>query len=164
MIVTTLSHDLENDPDILAMIAASAALTLSGAPFMGPIGAARVGFINNEYVLNPQLDEMPESQLDLVVAGTQDAVLMVESEAKELTEDVMLGAVMFGHRHFQPVIDAIIKLAEKAAKEPRELDVGRQRGARKGNARPGRAGPARRLRDPRQDGSATRRSMPPRPR
>jgi polyribonucleotide nucleotidyltransferase len=123
VIVTTLSHDLENDPDILAMIASSAALTLSGAPFMGPIGAARVGFINNEYVLNPVLEEMPESQLDLVVAGTQDAVLMVESEAKELNEDVMLGAVMFGHRHFQPVIDAIIKLAEKAAKEPRELAV-----------------------------------------
>ncbi|MEA2947590.1 MAG: polyribonucleotide nucleotidyltransferase, partial [Alphaproteobacteria bacterium] len=123
VIVTTLSHDLENDPDILAMIASSAALTLSGAPFMGPIGAARVGFVNNEYVLNPVLDEMGESQLDLVVAGTQDAVLMVESEAKELTEDVMLGAVMFGHRHFQPVIAAIIKLAEKAAKEPRELTV-----------------------------------------
>jgi polyribonucleotide nucleotidyltransferase len=121
--VTVLSHDLENDPDIVAMIAASAALTLSGAPFMGPIGGARVGFINNEYVLNPALDEMPESQLDLVVAGTQDAVLMVESEAKELSEDIMLGAVMFGHRHFQPVIEAIIKLAEKAAKEPRELTV-----------------------------------------
>jgi polyribonucleotide nucleotidyltransferase len=123
VIVTTLSHDLENDPDILAMIAASAALTLSGAPFMGPLGAARVGFVNDEYVLNPLLDEMTESQLDLVVAGTQDAVLMVESEAKELTEEVMLGAVMFGHRHFQPVIEAIIKLAEKAAKEPRELQV-----------------------------------------
>jgi polyribonucleotide nucleotidyltransferase len=123
VIVTTLSHDLENDPDILAMIAASAALTLSGAPFMGPLGAARVGFVNNEYVLNPLLDEMTESQLDLVVAGTQDAVLMVESEAKELTEEVMLGAVMFGHRHFQPVIEAIIKLAEKAAKEPRELQA-----------------------------------------
>jgi polyribonucleotide nucleotidyltransferase len=104
-------------------VAASAALTLSGAPFVGPIGAARVGFINNEYVLNPQIDEMTESQLDLVVAGTQDAVLMVESEAKELTEEVMLGAVMFGHRHLQPVIEAIIKLAEKAAKEPRELTV-----------------------------------------
>jgi polyribonucleotide nucleotidyltransferase len=90
---------------------------------MGPIGAARVGFINNEYVLNPQIDEMAESQLDLVVAGTQDAVLMVESEAKELSEDIMLGAVMFGHRHFQPVIDAIIRLAEKAAKEPRELTL-----------------------------------------
>jgi polyribonucleotide nucleotidyltransferase len=123
VIVTTLSHDLENDPDVLAMVAASAALTLSGAPFMGPIGAARVGFINNEYVLNPQLDEMTESQLDLVVAGTTDAVLMVESEAKELSEDIMLGAVMFGHRHFQPVIEAIIKLAEKAAKEPRELTL-----------------------------------------
>ncbi len=123
VIVTVLSHDLENDPDILAMVAASAALTLSGAPFMGPIGAARVGFINNEYVLNPQVDEMPESGLDLVVAGTQDAVLMVESEAKELSEDIMLGAVMFGHRHFQPLIDAIIRLAEKAAKEPRELTV-----------------------------------------
>jgi polyribonucleotide nucleotidyltransferase len=123
VIVTTLSHDLENDPDILALVAASAALTLSGAPFMGPIGAARVGFVNNEYVLNPTLDEMTESHLDLVVAGTADAVLMVESEAKELNEDVMLGAVMFGHRHFQPVIDAIIKLAEKAAKEPRELNL-----------------------------------------
>ena len=123
VIVTTLSHDLENDPDILAMVAASAALTLSGAPFMGPIGGARVGFINNEYVLNPQIDEMAESKLDLVVAGTQDAVLMVESEAKELSEEIMLGAVMFGHRHFQPVIEAIIKLAEKAAKEPRELTV-----------------------------------------
>ncbi|HXD14733.1 MAG TPA: polyribonucleotide nucleotidyltransferase [Xanthobacteraceae bacterium] len=123
VIVTVLSHDLENDPDIVAMIAASAALTLSGAPFMGPIGAARVGFIGNEYVLNPQIDEMTESQLDLVVAGTQDAVLMVESEAKELSEEVMLGAVMFGHRHMQPVIEAIIKLAEKAAKEPRELIV-----------------------------------------
>jgi polyribonucleotide nucleotidyltransferase len=123
VIVTVLSHDLENDPDILAMVAASAALTLSGVPFMGPIGAARVGFINDEYVLNPQIDEMSESRLDLVVAGTQDAVLMVESEAKELSEDIMLGAVMFGHRHFQPVIDAIIKLAEKAAKEPRELKL-----------------------------------------
>jgi polyribonucleotide nucleotidyltransferase len=123
VIITTLSHDLENDPDILAMIAASAALTLSGAPFMGPIGGARVGFINDEYVLNPQIDEMAESKLDLVVAGTQDAVLMVESEAKELSEDIMLGAVMFGHRHFQPVIEAIIRLAEKAAKEPRELTL-----------------------------------------
>src|SRR5437764_12888982 len=121
VIITVLSHDLENDPDIVAMVASSAALTLSGVPFMGPIGGARVGFINNEYVLNPQLDEMSESQLDLIVAGTQDAVLMVESEAKELAEDVMLGAVMFGHRHLQPVIEAIIKLAEKAAKEPREL-------------------------------------------
>src|SRR5215203_3320821 len=123
VIVTTLSHDLENDPDILALVAASAALTLSGAPFMGPIGAARVGFTNNEYVLNPTLDEMAESNLDLVVAGTGDAVLMVESEAKELNEDVMLGAVMFGHRHFQPVIQAIVDLAEKAAKEPRDVKI-----------------------------------------
>ncbi|MBV9349010.1 MAG: polyribonucleotide nucleotidyltransferase, partial [Pseudolabrys sp.] len=121
VIVTTLSHDLENDPDIVAMVAASAALTLSGAPFMGPIGAARVGFSNGEYVLNPTLEEMKESQLDLVIAGTQDAVMMVESEAKELSEEIMLGAVMFGHRHFQPVINAIIQLAEKAAKDPREL-------------------------------------------
>ncbi len=121
VIINVLSHDLENDPDIVAMVAASAALTLSGAPFMGPIGGARVAFINNEYVLNPQIDEMQESQLDLVVAGTQDAVLMVESEAKELPEEIMLGAVMFGHRHFQPVINAIIELAEKAAKEPREI-------------------------------------------
>src|SRR6201998_1780414 len=123
VIVTTLSHDMENDPDVLAMVAASAALTLSGVPFKGPIGAARVGFANDEYVLNPTLDEMTETQLDLVVAGTGDAVLMVESEAKELNEDVMLGAVMFGHRHFQPVIKAIIELAEKAAKEPREVTV-----------------------------------------
>jgi polyribonucleotide nucleotidyltransferase len=121
VIINVLSHDLENDPDIVAMVAVSAALTLSGAPFMGPIGGARVAFINNEFVLNPQIDEMTESQLDLVVAGTQDAVLMVESEAKELPEEVMLGAVMFGHRHFQPVINAIIELAEKAAKEPREV-------------------------------------------
>ncbi|MGB7041514.1 MAG: polyribonucleotide nucleotidyltransferase, partial [Xanthobacteraceae bacterium] len=121
VIVTVLSHDQENDPDIVAMIAVSAALTLSGAPFMGPIGAARVGFSNGEYVLNPTLDEMKETKLDLVVAGTQDAVLMVESEAQELSEEIMLGAVMFGHRHFQPVIKAIIALAEKAAKEPREF-------------------------------------------
>ena len=131
VIVTVLSHDLENDPDIVAMVAASAALTLSGMPFMGPIGGARVGFINGEYVLNPQLDQMKESQLDLVVAGTADAVLMVESEAKELSEDVMLGAVMFGHRHFQPVIDAIIRLAEKAAKEPRDFSCRTTRSSRR---------------------------------
>src|SRR6201993_5127123 len=124
VIVTVLSHDMENDPDILALVAASAALTISGAPFKGPIGAARVGFANDEYVLNPTLDEMVETQLDLVVAGTADAVLMVESEAKELNEDIMLGAVMFGHRHFQPVIKAIIELAEKAAKEPRDVELG----------------------------------------
>ena len=123
VIVTVLSHDMENDPDIVALVASSAALTLSGAPFKGPIGAARVGFANDEFILNPTLDEMVDTQLDLVVAGTADAVLMVESEAKELNEDIMLGAVMFGHRHFQPVINAIIELAEKAAKEPREVTV-----------------------------------------
>src|SRR4249919_2127573 len=118
VVVTVLSHDMENDPDILGMVAASAALTLSGVPFVGPIGAARVGFIGGEYVLNPMIDEMSSSDLDLVVAGTGDAVMMVESEAKELNEKQMLEAVMFGHRGFQPVIQAIIKLAEKAAKEP----------------------------------------------
>ena len=123
IVVTVVQHDLENDPDILSIVATSAALTLSGVPFMGPIGGARVGYINGEYVLNPHVDEMQESKLDLVVAGTTDAVLMVESEAKELGEDLMLGAVMFGHKGFQPVIEAIIKLAEKAAKEPRELAV-----------------------------------------
>jgi len=123
VVTTVLSHDLENDPDIVAMVAASAALTISGVPFMGPIGGARVGLINGAFVLNPQLDEMAESKLDLVVAGTVDAVLMVESEAKELSEDDMLGAVMFGHRGFQPVIEAIIKLAERSAKEPRDLKV-----------------------------------------
>ncbi|WP_411033901.1 polyribonucleotide nucleotidyltransferase [Shinella sp. BYT-45] len=121
VVVTVIQHDLENNPDILSMVAASAALTLSGVPFMGPIGGARVGYINGEYVLNPHLDEMDESSLDLVVAGTQEAVLMVESEAKELPEDVMLGAVVFGQKGFQPVIDAIIKLAEVAAKEPRDF-------------------------------------------
>ncbi len=121
VIVTVLSHDLENAPDVLAMVAASAALTLSGVPFMGPIAAARVGYIDGAYVLNPQLDEEAENKLDLVVAGTHDAVMMVESEAKELPEDVMLGAVMFGHAGFQPVIEAIIRLAEKAAKEPRDF-------------------------------------------
>src|SRR3954471_8054673 len=118
VVATVLSHDMENDPDILALVASSAALTLSGVPFLGPIGAARVGLIGGEFVLNPMLDEMAESSLDLVIAGTQDAVMMVESEAKELHEKQMLEAVMFGHRGFQPVIQAIIKLAEKAAKEP----------------------------------------------
>lgn len=121
VVLTVVQHDLDNNPDILAMVAASAALTISGVPFMGPIGGARVGYINGEYVLNPNIDEMPESQLDLIVAGTSDAVLMVESEAEELSEDVMLGAVMFGHKSFQPVIEAIIKLAEVAAKEPRDF-------------------------------------------
>ena len=120
VVVTVLSHDLENDPDIVGIVAASAALTLSGVPFMGPIGAARVGYIGGQYKLNPPLQEMEQSSLDLVVAGTADAVLMVELEAKELPEDVMLGAVMFGHKHFQPIIEAIIRLAEKAAKEPRD--------------------------------------------
>ncbi|HEV2551406.1 MAG TPA: polyribonucleotide nucleotidyltransferase [Stellaceae bacterium] len=121
VICTVLSHDLENDPDIVAMVGASAALCLSGIPFLGPIGGARVGYISGQYVLNPQLDEMPNSQLDLVVAGTQEGVLMVESEAKELSEEVMLGAVMFGHQQLQPVIQAIIELAEAAAKEPWDL-------------------------------------------
>ncbi len=121
VVVTVVQHDLENDPDILSIIATSAALTLSGVPFMGPIGGARVGWINGQYVLNPHIDEMPESKLDLVVAGTDAAVLMVESEAKELPEDVLLGAVMFGQKGFQPVIEAIIKLAEVAAKEPRDF-------------------------------------------
>ena len=120
VIVNVLSHDLENDPDIVAICAVSAALTLSGVPFQGPIGGARVGYINGEYVLNTPIDKMPESSLDLVVAGTADAVLMVESEAKELPEDIMLGAVMFGHRSMQAVINGIIRLAEKAAKEPRD--------------------------------------------
>ena len=124
VICTVLSHDLENDPDVVAMIAASAALTLSGAPFRGPIGCARVGYANGEYVLNPAVDDMhklrenPEQRLDLVVAGTKDAVMMVESEAYELSEDEMLGAVNFGHQAMQPVIDLIIDLAEDAAKEP----------------------------------------------
>ena len=122
VIITVMQHDLENNPDVVSMIAASAALTLSGIPFMGPIGGARVGYINGEYVLNPHVDEMIESTLDLIVAGTQDAVLMVELEAGELAEDVMLGAVMFGHRAIQPVMDGIIKLAEAAAKEPREFE------------------------------------------
>ncbi|MBI3709018.1 MAG: polyribonucleotide nucleotidyltransferase [Proteobacteria bacterium] len=118
VIATVLSHDLENDPDIVALIGSSAALTISGIPFLGPIAGARVGYINGEYKLNPQIDEMSASELDLVVAGTREGVLMVESEAKELTEKVMLGAVMFGHRACQPVIEAIIALAERCAKEP----------------------------------------------
>lgn len=120
VVITVVQHDLENNPDIISLIGASAALTLSGVPFMGPVGGARVGYINGQYVLNPHVDEMVESKLDLVVAGTGDAVLMVESEAQELDEETMLGAVMFGHRSFQPVLDAIIKLAEVAAKDPRD--------------------------------------------
>ena len=118
VIVTVMSFDNENDPDIVGIVAASAALTLSGVPFLGPIGAARVGLIEGELVLNPMVDEMAQSKLDLVIAGTQDAVMMVESEAHELPEAQMLEAVMFGHKHFQPVIQAIIKLADAAAKEP----------------------------------------------
>jgi polyribonucleotide nucleotidyltransferase len=121
---TVLSHDLVNDPDMVAMIAASAALTISGAPFMGPIAACRVGFSDGEYILNPEIDDMqnlrtnPDQRLDLVVAGTKDAVMMVESEAYELTEEEMLGAVKFAHEQIQPVIDLIVELAESAAKEP----------------------------------------------
>jgi polyribonucleotide nucleotidyltransferase len=118
IICTVLSHDLENDPDIVSLVGASAALTISGIPFLGPVGGARIGYIDGEYVLNPTLGEMARSQLDLVVAGTAEGVLMVESEAKELPEEVMLGAVTFGHREFRPVIQAIIELAETCAREP----------------------------------------------
>jgi len=118
VICTVLSHDLENDPDIVSLIGSSAALTISGLPFMGPIGAARVGYIDGDYVLNPQVDELPNSSLDLIVAGTKEHVLMVESEAHELSEEIMLGAVMFGLEGWAPVIDAIVALAELAAKEP----------------------------------------------
>ena len=124
VVCTVLSHDMENDPDIVAMIAASAALCISGVPFMGPIAGARVGFVDGEYILNPTVDDMdglrtkPEQRLDLVVAGTKDAVMMVESEAYELTEEEMLGAVVFGHEQMQPVVDMIVDLAEAAAKEP----------------------------------------------
>ena len=121
VITTVLSHDMENDPDIVAMIGASAALTISGIPFFGPIGAARVGMIDGDYVLNPPLSQMKDSNLDLVVAGTREGVLMVESEASELDEKTMLGAVNFGHEAMQTVIDAIISLAEVAAKDPRPL-------------------------------------------
>src|SRR5690348_9258252 len=118
VVCTVLSHDLENDPDVVALIGASAALTISGIPFMGPIAGCRVGYIDGQYVLNPTLDQLPQSQLDLMVAGTGEGVLMVESEAKELSEEIMLGAVTFGHKSIQPVIDAVIALAETCAKEP----------------------------------------------
>ncbi len=121
VICTVLSHDLENDPDVVALVGASAALTLSGIPFMGPIAGARVGYIDGQYVLNPKIDDLKNSSLDLLVAGTKEGVLMVESEAKELSEEIMLGAVMFGHRGFQPVLDAIVQLAESAAKEPWDM-------------------------------------------
>ena len=121
VICTVLAHDMENNPDIAAMIGASAALTLSGVPFFGPIAAARVGWINDAYVLNPTVEQMEDTALDLVMAGTHEGVLMVESEALELSEDIMLGAVNFGHDAIKPVIDAIIDLAESCAKEPRPL-------------------------------------------
>lgn len=121
VIATVLSHDMENNPDIVAMVGCSAALTLSGIPFFGPVGAARVGLIEGAYVLNPTLEQMKTSKLDLVLAGTAEGVLMVESEAQELSEDDMLGAVNFGHQGFQPVIEGIIELAERAAKEPWDL-------------------------------------------
>src|SRR6516225_3972637 len=121
VVCTVLSHDLENDPDVVAMIGASAALTISGIPFLGPIGAARVGYVDGQYVLNPLQEKLPESALDLVVAGTAEGVLMVESEAKELSEEVMLGAVTYGFEQFQAVIRAIVDLAERCAKEPWEL-------------------------------------------
>jgi polyribonucleotide nucleotidyltransferase len=118
VVCTLLSHDLQNDPDVVALVGASAALTLSGIPFMGPIAGARVGYVNGEYLINPTKMELLDSQLDLVVAGTKRSVLMVESEAHELSEDIMLGAVMFGHREMQPVMDLIVDLAEQAAKDP----------------------------------------------
>ena len=118
VVCTVLAHDLENDPDVVALVAASAALVISGAPFMGPIGGARVGFVDGEYVLNPTVDQMKESRMDLVVAGTDDAVMMVESEIQEMSEDEVLKGVMFAHAGMQPVIQAIIELAEHSAKEP----------------------------------------------
>jgi polyribonucleotide nucleotidyltransferase len=121
VIATVLSYDIENEPDVVAMVASSAALTLSGVPFMGPVGAARVGVLNDQFILNPTLEQIKTSALDLFVAGTADAVLMVESEAKELSEEKMLAAVMFGHTSFQPVIEAIIRLAERGAREPRNF-------------------------------------------
>jgi polyribonucleotide nucleotidyltransferase len=117
VIINVLSYDQENDPDVLGMVAASAALVISGVPFNGPIGAARVGYKDGQYIINPTLTDLEDSQLDLVMAGTQDAVMMVESEAKELSEDVMLGAVMAGHKAAQQAIEAVIGLAEKSAKE-----------------------------------------------
>ena len=121
VVCTVLSHDMENDPDIVAIVGASAALTISGLPFLGPIGGCRVGYINDEYVLNPTQEETKSSKLDLVMAGTREGVLMVESEASSLPEDLMLGAVMFGHDANQIVIDAVIELAEACAKEPRAI-------------------------------------------
>ena len=121
LICTVLAHDLENDPDIVAMIGTSAALTISGIPFMGPIGASRVGYIDGKYILNPVLETMLDSQLNLVVAGTNEGVLMVESEANELSEEIMLGAVMFGHKANQEIINSIVDLAQACAKDPRDV-------------------------------------------
>jgi polyribonucleotide nucleotidyltransferase len=149
-------HDLVNDPDIVAMIAASAALTISGVPFMGPIGAARVGFVDGEYVLNPEVQDMdqlrnnPEQRLDLVVAGTKDAVMMVESEAYELTEEEMLGAVKFGHDAMQPVIDLIIDSRRSRRERALQLPVARLQRALCPREIAGRGRHARRLCHPRQ--------------
>ena len=157
IVATVLSYDNENDPDIVAMVGCSAALTLSGIPFFGPIAAARVGFEHGAYVLNPTRDQLATSQLELVLAGTTEGVLMVESEAQELSEEIMLGAVKFGHEAFQPVINAIIELAEHAAKEPlgadgevrgredprRPCGCGGSRRHRRGVSGEGQAGPLR---------------------
>ena len=159
VVVTVLSHDLENDPDIVGMVAASAALTLSGVPFMGPIGAARVGYINGSYVLNPTLEQVKESKLDLVVAGTADAVLMVESEAQELSEDVMLGAVMFGHR-VVPAGDRRDHPARRARRQgAARLPAGRRRPRSSAPCSSiAEADLARRLQDHRQAGALRRAS------
>ena len=117
MVCTVINYDGENDPSICAMIGASAAITISGLPFLGPLACSRVGYMDGEYILNPTKEELNESELDLVVAGTRDGVLMVESEANELDEKIMLGAVQFGLKEFQSVIDSIIQLAEKSAKD-----------------------------------------------
>jgi polyribonucleotide nucleotidyltransferase len=155
---TVLSHDLQNEPDIVAMIAASAALTLSGVPFRGPIGAARVGYVDGQYILNPAVDDItglrgkPEQRLDLVVAGTKDAVMMVESEAYELSEQEMLGAVTFAHQQMQPVIDLIIDMAEEAAKEPFDFQPVDYSALAARVRELGRAADARGLRDPPEAG------------
>ena len=162
---TVLSHDLVNDPDMVAMIAASAALTISGAPFMGPIAACRVGFEDGDYILNPTVDDMhnlrnnPEQRLDLVVAGTKDAVMMVESEAYELSEAEMLGAVKFAHEQIQPVIDLIIDLAEDAAKEPFHFEAPDYSALFAMVQAAGEAEDARRLCDPRQARAHDRRGQ-----
>ncbi len=164
VICTVLAHDLENDPDIVAMVGTSAALCISGVPFLGPIGGCRVGYKNGAYVLNPLMDEVGDSELDLIVAGTQEGVLMVESMASELSEEVMLGAVTFGHDSFQPVIQAIIELAEACAKDPMDLPAAAARHPRR--CRRGWPRPARPISTPPTTSatspSATTRSAPPR--